>query len=77
MNAILQKFARQDILDGLKRCTEKQQNLFKRLYGSGENEKEKLTLPIKEVVEKMPEEKLDWAMQQVAATVVNNKTNAT
>jgi len=60
MNAQLQAYARQTIKDGLAKLPEGHQLLFKRMYSPG-----KLDLPIDEVVDNMPEDRLDWAMQQV------------
>lgn len=64
MNSKLQKYARKQIKDGLAKCTEAQVLLFKRMYSHKD-----LTKSIEEVVEKMPEEKLDWAMEQVENTL--------
>ena len=60
MNNTLQKFARDELKKGLAKCTESQQLLFKRMYANGN-----LEMPIDEIVDNMPEGKLDWAMQQV------------
>lgn len=68
MNSTIEKFTRQTIKDGLKRCTESQQFLFKRMYSP-----KNLELPIDEVVDKMPIEKLDWALTQIEST--NKKYN--
>ncbi len=64
MNDQIQEFARQTLKDGLAQCTEGQQGIFKRMYGW-----EDRSLPINEVVDRMPPEKLDWAMQQVQSTL--------
>ena len=64
MNADLQAFARKVIKDGLALCTPDQQMLFKRMYSHGN-----LELPINDVVDAMPPERLDWAMQQVQRTI--------
>jgi len=58
MNNQLQEFARQTIKDGLSKLPEDWQRKFKLMYG-------KESMSIEEVVEKMDESKLDWAMQQV------------
>ena len=67
MNNQLQNFARQQLKDGLSQCTEAQQTMFKRMYSN-----ENLELPIDEVVDNMPESKLDWAMLQVERTILKN-----
>ena len=60
MNNTISAFARQQIKDGLHQLTEKQQLLFKRMYSH-----EDLDKPIDDVVDDMPDSKLDWALQQV------------
>jgi hypothetical protein len=64
MNDQIEKFARQTLKDGLAQCTEGQQGLFKRMYAFKDQ-----SLSIDEVVDLMPPEKLDWAMQQVQSTL--------
>ncbi len=68
MNEILEQFARQTLKDGLKKCTEEQVMVFKRMYSH-----KNLEAPIDEVVDKMPVDKLDWAMMQVQATLKKNQ----
>ena len=63
MNQTLQKFARLYIKDGLNRCTDKEVSLFKRMYAKNQE------TPKDKVVDDMPEEKLDWAMQQIDRTL--------
>lgn len=60
MNAQLQKFARDTLKEGLARLPEGHQHMFKRMYSS-----KNLDRPIDEVVDRMHEKSLDWAMQQV------------
>ncbi len=62
--SILNTTARAELKEGLSLCTEEQQLLFKRMYAGG-----KLDKNINSVVDSMPTEKLDWAMQQVEATL--------
>lgn len=64
MNNQLQEFARDELKKGLKQCTEGEQYKFKRMYANG-----KLDMEINEVVDNMPEEKLDRAMEQVEKTL--------
>ncbi len=59
-NETLNKYAREQIKKGLAQCTDAQCRLFKQMYAHG-----KFEMPINDVVDNMPEEKLDWAMQQV------------
>ncbi len=60
MNNQLQEFAREILIEGLLKLPEANQMIFKRMYSHKD-----LTLPIEEVVAAMPDERLDWAMQQV------------
>ena len=64
MNKQLQLFARQNLKDGLAQLSENQQTMFKKMY-SHENQ----DADIKDVVDAMPEDKLDWAMKQVQNTL--------
>lgn len=64
MNNQLQEYARETLKQELSQCTEEQKLLFKRMYSH-----KNITLSINEVVDKMPEDKLDWAMQQVVNTL--------
>lgn len=61
MNQMLQTFARQYLKDGLAKLPEGHVDVFRRMY-SHKNP----TALIPDVVDRMPVEKLDWAMQQVA-----------
>lgn len=60
MNKELQEFARNELKAGLSRLPESNNILFKRMYSH-----EDLEASIDDVVNSMPEDKLDWAMQQV------------
>lgn len=64
MNDKLKNFAKNSLREGLAKCTEAEVIMFKKMYAEGD-----LTLPIGEVVEKMDEKKLDWAMTQVQRTL--------
>jgi hypothetical protein len=68
MNATLSTQARNYLKVLIARCTEPQQLLFKRMYSH-----KNLDLPINEVIDNMPDEKLDWAVSQCERTV--NKNN--
>ena len=68
MNDKLQDFAKNELKKGLAQCTEAQQHLFKQMYSHGN-----LELPINDIVDSMPENKLDWAMQQVERTLAKRK----
>lgn len=63
MNASIEKFARQAIKDGLAKCTEAEQLVFKRMYSKNP------VLSLYDIVGNMPVEKLDHALTQVEATL--------
>lgn len=60
MNEQLQNFARQNLKDGLAQLPEKWQMMFKRMYSH-----KNLDADINDVIDNVPEDRLDWAMQQV------------
>ena len=60
MNSQLQEFARNELKSGLAQCPDGYQLMFKRMYANGN-----LNMSIEDVVDNMPSDKLDWAMQQV------------
>jgi hypothetical protein len=64
MNKQLSNFARQKLKDGLAQLPLSNQTMFKRIYSH-----KNLDLDINTVVDNIPEEKLDWAMQQVQRTI--------
>lgn len=68
MNKILADFARQNLKDGLVKCTPKQVLFFKRMYSHTDLEAE-----IESIVDSMSDKKLDWAMQQVQRQLVINE----
>lgn len=68
MNETLQNFARATLKEDIAKCTPEQQLLFKMMYSHKDLEKN-----IYAVIDDLPEEKLDWAMQQVSRTLVIRK----
>lgn len=64
MNNEIQEFARNSLKEGLSLCTDAQVHLFKRMYSHNN-----LDLDIDEVVDNMPEGKIDNAMLQVQRTL--------
>jgi len=64
MNNQLQNFARDALKLGLARLPESHHKLFKLMYSH-----KKLDAAINDVVDEIPEDKLDWAMQQVQRTI--------
>ena len=65
MHLFLQQAARILIKKGLAYCTEGEKRKFKQMYAHGN-----LDMPIDLVVDKMPEDKLEWAMDQVHNTLI-------
>lgn len=63
MNDQLAQFARKELKIGLARLSEVSRGRFRQMYSPGD-----LNLPIGEVVDRMPDDRLDWAMQQVKRT---------
>jgi hypothetical protein len=53
----IEDFRRQTLIDLYNRCTPEQQNLFNRMYVS---------------VTDIPDEKIDWAIQQCERTIAKN-----
>ena len=72
MNETLQQFARQTLKDQLALCTEAQQRKFRLMYGRAGGRRtvgDTEAMTINDVVEEIPAERLDWAMQQVQNTI--------
>jgi len=77
MNNELQQFARQQLKDGLNKLPTDYHRIFKLMYGRGgytpgtitRTVEEAEALPIYLVVDEIPADKLDWAMQQVSNTL--------
>ena len=73
MNNQLQSFARQTLLDGLASLPEDWLRTFNLMYGMDDGRRtveDATAMPIEAVVAEIPEEKLDWAMQQVERSLV-------
>ena len=64
MEASIEKFARGQLVEGLHQCSKKQVRLFKQMYSFKNMEAD-----IDTVVDNMPVDKLDWALQQVNRTL--------
>jgi len=64
MNKTLIEFAKNNLKENLARCTEAEQHRFKQMYSH-----KNLEANINDVVDNMPEDRLDWAMQQVQRSV--------
>lgn len=77
MNEQLQNFARQTLKDGLAQLPPERQRNFKLMYSSGNTVEDKLSKDIVDVVDSMPAEQLDWAMQQVQNSLAKIGEQAT
>ena len=64
MNEELQNFGRTKLKEGLAKCNEGEQLMFKRMYAHGDIGKS-----IDDVVDDMEEEKISHAMTQVQSTL--------
>ena len=60
MNTQIQDYVRKELKEGLEKLPENWQLIFKRMYSH-----KNLEASIEEVVNNVPEEKLDWALTQV------------
>ena len=80
MNIQLQEFARAKLLEGLKQLPTDWQNKFKLMYARDNGKRtvaDALAMTIEEVVEKMDPDQLDWAMTQVANSLIKIAKQAT
>ena len=78
MNETLQKFAREQLIDGLKKLPNGWQNTFKLMHGraGGKRSVEQArAMPVEDVVEEMTEDRLDWALTQVENSLKKILTN--
>lgn len=64
MNDELQEFARDKLKEGLAKLPKDNQLIFKRMYSHKDLDRD-----INVVVDLMPEDTLDWAMQQVSRSL--------
>lgn len=64
MNEALKNFAREELKKGLAQLPEGWQRKFKQMYSHGN-----LDANINDVVDNLPEDKIDWAMQQVESSL--------
>ena len=64
----IKAYRRQILIDLYNQCTEPQQMIFKRMYSH-----KNLELGINDIINKMPDDKIDWSIQQCEKTVEKNK----
>jgi hypothetical protein len=72
MNKQLQDFARAELKTGLAELPEENHRTFKLMYARDNGKRsvvDAVAMPINDVVDLMPPEQLDWAMQQVQASL--------
>ena len=72
MNEELAAFARKYLKENLPKCTEGEQHVFKQMYYPQHTDRS-----IDEAIDKMPDEKLDWAMSQLKNTLEKHKKDET
>lgn len=70
MNEKLQNFARNELKSGLAQLPESWQRTFKLMYGHKNPD-----VNINDIVDKIPAEKLSWAMEQVDKSIKELKDN--
>ncbi len=70
MNDKLKEFARNEIKEGILKCTEAQQRVFKQAYSYSN-----MGATIEEIVDNMGEKHLDNAMRLVRKTIENNESS--
>ena len=70
MNETLKNFGREELKKGLSKLPESWQLRFKQMYSH-----KNLNADINDVVDNMPEDKLDWAMQQVERSLEKQASN--
>jgi len=68
MNGQLRTYAKITLKNGLAECTEDQRKFFKRMYSHSN-----LAADIDTILDSLPDEKLERAMEQVEATLTKNK----
>ena len=72
MNKQLQDFARAELKTGLAELPEENHRTFKLMYARDKGKRsvaDAVAMQINDVVDLMPPEQLDWAMQQVQASL--------
>ena len=84
MNNTLKAFAQRTLKDGLARCTEEQRVVFKLMYSEPTDPRHRTpnvvarikAADIEHVVDSISDEKVDWAMAQVEATLAKAAKDA-
>ena len=71
MNEELSTYARTFLKENIAKCTEGEIHVFKKMYSPTNP-----SLDIDKVIDQMPNEKLDWAMDQVKNSLKNKKDEA-
>lgn len=68
----LMKIARGVLKESLELCTEPQVHLFRRMYGTQKDIDARTDINV--IVDKMPDSKIEWALEQVKRTVEKNRS---
>jgi hypothetical protein len=80
MNVLLNEIARQFIRDGLAVLPDGHKRTFRLMYGRKNGKRsvqDAENMPIDDVIAEIPTEKLDWAMQQVDASLAKSSLTKT
>lgn len=68
MNKILETYARNWLKENLPHCTYNQKQVFKQMYSS-----KNVSLDIETIIDNMPTDQLDYAIEQVERTIDKNE----
>lgn len=74
MNKTLERFARQQIKEGLAKLSEEEHRVFKLMYARDHGRRsveDAVAMPINDVVDQMPVDQLDWALTQTENSLDN------
>lgn len=77
MNEQLQKFAREQIKEGMAQLNASHHRIFRLMYGRNNGKRgvaDAEAMPIDDVLAEMDGTKLDWAMQQVQRSIQDLKS---
>ena len=78
MNPILKETAVSYLNESLARLPEGNQRIFKLMYGRNDGKRsveDTEAMPISDVIAEIPDEKLDWAMQQAINSMTKSQYN--
>ena len=79
MNKLLKETAISYLTESLARLPEGNQRIFKLMYGRNNGKRsveDTEAMPINDVISEIPDDKLDWAMQQVMRSIEKLEYNS-